>query len=468
MSDELLVQPLKHLAALQKKTCIYAAHPAVFASLVKRLALEPGQYGIVLDCRSRNQQHVHPDYVQAMGGISMAAKLPRHTSCTPKDKTDFREWLKANTNLKTVLVLSEDTTCDAALHEQSFMGRILKYLGQSQSAPKRVVILADGLINMTRNVSSVVILRMPFPLLAMSPLEVYPLGAYVALTNKFGQTPGVQEAMHHLRVGHVINLTSAKLPSFPNIQVYEFGLTYLPLKTPERAARMYQEILPVIIKACAEKKVVLILDGPSKVLSAVVLALALVEVARRPMSDVLRLLRDRLDPPQFDSYTLAALSHLENRSLPSEQRMRKAIDCLAAKYSPSSASDSDGTARASKKKEKINALLQGTQSLTTRECWERIQEYMEKSPVPPEVLSAVYELISRIFNNVLLHPNEARYKKVLMANPRISHIFESSPVARDLMITGGWLYNAAERSWIFPDNKSYQSLRDVLVYISHT
>eukprot|EP01054_Gregarina_sp_Poly1_P005451 Gregarina_sp_Poly_1__5450@NODE_287_length_10022_cov_246_780311_g248_i0_p3_GENE_NODE_287_length_10022_cov_246_780311_g248_i0NODE_287_length_10022_cov_246_780311_g248_i0_p3_ORF_typecomplete_len495_score49_99PUB/PF09409_10/7_6e07_NODE_287_length_10022_cov_246_780311_g248_i048206304 len=485
IKDELLipVNVYKCIGDLEKRTPIYRVQPALFASLVKRINSEPGRAGIVLDCRSREhvQMGYHKELAAALQAVSITERLPRHQVCTTQDRESFRDWLRVNTHLKDVFLFEGTSDASKFLNDGSFFTRVLKYMGQTSTKPKRVILLAGGLTAIAQNEVARALFSVSFSLIMVSTVKTYGVGSFVSVAESVSDMNLLRDVCLLLNARHIINVTNRRCLPVPTSRlpandlgfkqpvskplIHELGLKYLPLKSEEKAMHFYKEIFRIVISASAEKSSFLVLDTSFKGFASVIIGIALVEVANLSVVNVLGMLRSRLDPPQFDSYTMAALSHLGDRSVESSIRIDRAVSCLATKFSPP-AENETGKGN-SPKKQTSEDLLKGSQPVSMHEKWRRIESYLEAHPHSHEGLQQIYSFVSGVFNKVLLNPNESKYKQLRMTNPKVHQVLGKSEVARMLMEAGGWVPEQQLNCWRHDDSRGVQNMRDVLVYMAN-
>eukprot|EP01055_Gregarina_sp_Pseudo9_P005186 Gregarina_sp_Pseudo_9__5185@NODE_561_length_2575_cov_146_061909_g530_i0_p1_GENE_NODE_561_length_2575_cov_146_061909_g530_i0NODE_561_length_2575_cov_146_061909_g530_i0_p1_ORF_typecomplete_len477_score97_33PUB/PF09409_10/1_2e07_NODE_561_length_2575_cov_146_061909_g530_i02951725 len=467
--DEVLIAPgsFSCLRDLEKRTSIYKAQSSVFASLVKRFNEEPGNASIVLDCRSRDQvqNQTHEAFVRLLKAVNVTSKLPHQAQCSNADRDKFKNWLEVNTHLRDVFVFD----CQI-LADNTFLSRVLKYIGRTSSKPKRVVVLAAGLDSLAKNPIAKYLLRLPVPFLMASSVKVYGVGSFVSTVEVLGQPSRLVETALAMGISNVLNLTyqTCALGSGARVAMHDMGSAFLPLKSEEKALDFYAEVFKVLIKASANKSSILIVDTPLRGFASVIMGIALVEIANLPVVDAIGLLKSRLNPPELDSYTKAAMSHLSDRSVASPTRIERAITALAAKYRPvTDSTEKVPTNQTSNNNQKVHEVFEGLQPPTMRDKWEAVEKYLGAHPHSREALQQIYTFISNVFNNVLVHPYDPKYKQLKMTNPKVRQILGNSEVARMLMEAGGWVPEPRGSYWCHDDSRGYQGMRDVLVYISN-
>lgn len=467
IKDEILIPAgsSQCLRDLEKRTSIYKVQSSVFVSLVKRCQAEPGSNCIVLDCRSRDQTQsgIHENIVQALKGLNVTSRLPPQAVCTSKDRENFKKWLSSNTHLREVFAF--DCT---GLGEATMLSRTLKYLGRTASKPKRLVILAAGLDSLAANPIGLRILTCPLPLHLVSTVKAYGVGSYVTTPEILSDTRLLEDLCVHLGISYIVNVTNRPATHLRSNTVHDLGSKLLPLTTEEKAAAFFTSIFMIIIKASAEKTSFLMVDTPMRGFAAIAIGSTLIEIANLSVVDALSLLRSRLNPPELDSYTKAALTLLSDRSVESPTRIQKAIGALAAKYRPIVEEDkNDGTTHRAPAKAPAADVFVALQPETMSDKWKAIQTYLEAHHHPTDVLQNIYKFITSVFNNVLVNPDEPKYKQLKMANPRVNAILGKSEVARMLMEAGGWILLSKTNCWVLDERRGYQGMRDVLVYISN-
>lgn len=372
------------LAPLETRVPLYRLGSSTFASRITTT-----RSSTVLDCRPRDST-AFQIYIQLFNAINLSERLPPHRNCTHETRTIFNQWLHSVTHLQSVRRLQSVSFLDGqvfivdslpfktGLLSNSFLQRVLKYIGKCGSQPKEIVFLEGGMeaLRTSELASNILRLTLPVYVAAAQNKEAGKPGLFVL--DRINDLSAIQQFCETTSTSCLINLSAkAEINNFKHLHVFNIGPQNLPIKHREGAVQLYQQIFDIVFKALAKRMSICFIDTqpgrglaslginntPHKHLSAV--AVALVEIGGLTVADATHLVRRRIQPPDFDAFFVAALRYLE-KGYP--DRMQLAIDCLSARFSPAGNKKVD----AEEDQRLVENLLKGINGQPFEYLWQQI------------------------------------------------------------------------------------------------